>query len=198
MCYLVLPTVSPEVLSKVLYTVAMRQCLLMERNLRSCHEIIIFLKLPNRFNSIQFSPSVMSDSLWPHRLQHTKLPCLSPTPRTCSNSRLSRDAIQPTHPLLSPSPPTFNLSQHQGLFQWVSYSHQVAKILELQLPHRFFQWISKTDFLYLLLFLWSNGCWFPCSLRGSQESSPTPQFKRISFSALSFLYGQALTSIHDY
>ena len=40
------------------------------------------------------------------------------------------DALQPSHPLLSPSPPAFNLSQHQGLFQWVSYSHQVAKVLE--------------------------------------------------------------------
>ena len=45
------------------------------------------------------------------------------------------DAIQPSHPLLSLSPPTFNLSQHQGLFQWVSSSHQVAKLLELQLQH---------------------------------------------------------------
>ena len=51
------------------------------------------------------------------------------------------DAIQPSHPLLSLSPPTFNLSQHQGIFQWVSYSHQVAKVLEFQLQHQSFQWI---------------------------------------------------------
>ena len=51
------------------------------------------------------------------------------------------DAIQPSHPLLSPSPPAFNLSQHQGLFQWVSSSHQVAKVLELLLQHQPFQWI---------------------------------------------------------
>ena len=57
------------------------------------------------------------------------------------------DAIQPSHPLLSPSPPAFNLSQHQGLFQWVSSSHQVAKVLKLQLQHQSFQWIFKTDFL---------------------------------------------------
>ena len=57
------------------------------------------------------------------------------------------DAIQPSHPLSPPSPPAFNLSQHQGLFQWVSSSHQVAKVLELQLPHRSFQWIFRTDFL---------------------------------------------------
>ena len=57
------------------------------------------------------------------------------------------DAIQPSHPLLSPSPPAFNLSQHQGLFQWVSSSHQVAKVLEFQLQHQSFQWIFRTDFL---------------------------------------------------
>ena len=57
------------------------------------------------------------------------------------------DAIQPSHPLLSPSPSVFNLSQHQGLFQWVSSSHQVAKVLELQLQHQSFQWIFRTDFL---------------------------------------------------
>ena len=57
------------------------------------------------------------------------------------------DAIQTSHPLSSPSPPTFNLSQHQGLFKWVSSLHQVAKVLEFQLPHQSFQWIFRTDFL---------------------------------------------------
>ena len=57
------------------------------------------------------------------------------------------DAIQPSHPLSSPSPPALNLSQHQGLFQWVSSSHQVAKIVELRLQHQSFQWIFRTDFL---------------------------------------------------
>ena len=57
------------------------------------------------------------------------------------------DAIQPSHPLLSPSMPTFNLSQHQGLFQWVSSSHQVTKLLEFQFWHQFCQWIFRTDFL---------------------------------------------------
>ena len=57
------------------------------------------------------------------------------------------DAIQPFHPLLSPSPPTFNLSQHQGVFQWVRPLHQVANGLELQLQHQSFQWIFRTDFL---------------------------------------------------
>ena len=57
------------------------------------------------------------------------------------------DAIQPSQPLSYPSPPAFNPSQHQGLFQWVSYSHQVAKVLEFQLQHQSFQWIYRTDFL---------------------------------------------------
>ena len=57
------------------------------------------------------------------------------------------DAIQPPHPLSSPSPPAFNLSQHQGLFKWVSSSHQVAQVLEFQLQHQSFQWIFRTNFL---------------------------------------------------
>ena len=56
-------------------------------------------------------------------------------------------AIQPSHPLLPPSPPSFNLSQHQGLFKRVSSSHQVAKVLEFKLQHQSFQWIFRTDFL---------------------------------------------------
>ena len=70
----------------------------------------------------------------PHGLQHTRLPCPSLSPRVCSNScPLSQWCIQPSHPLLSPCPPALNLSQHQGLFQWVGSSQQVAKVLELQL-----------------------------------------------------------------
>ena len=57
------------------------------------------------------------------------------------------DAIQPSHPLSSPPPPTFSLSQHWGLFQGVSSSHQVAKVLEFQCQHQSFQWIFRTDFL---------------------------------------------------
>ena len=102
------------------------------------------------------------------------------------------DAIQPTHPLCFPSPPAFNLSQHQGLFKWVHSSHQVAKVLEFQLQHQSFQWIFKTDFLYHGLI------GLPCSPRDSQESSPTPKFKGINSSLLSFLYSPTLTSKHDY
>ena len=57
------------------------------------------------------------------------------------------DAIQPSHPLLSPSPPAFNLSQHQSLSKWVSSLHQVTKVLDFQLQHQSFQWIFRTDFL---------------------------------------------------
>ena len=84
------------------------------------------------------------------------------------------DAIQPSHPLSLPSPPAFNLSQHQGLFQWVSSSQQVAKVLQFQLQHQSFQWLFRIDFLQDWL-LWS-----PCIPRDSQESSPTSQFKRIN------------------
>ena len=104
------------------------------------------------------------------------------------------DAIQPFHPLSSPSPPAFGLAQHQGLFQWFGSSHQVAKVLQLQLQlqHQSFQWIFRIDFLLDLL------VWSPCSPRDSQESSPTPQFKSINSSVLSFLYSPTLTSIHSY
>ena len=57
------------------------------------------------------------------------------------------DAIQPSHPLSSPSPPAPNPSQHQDLFQWVNYSHEVAKVLEFQLQHQSFQWTPRTDLL---------------------------------------------------
>ena len=116
---------------------------------------------------------------------HHQLPELAQT-----HVHLIGDAIQPPHPLSSPSL-IFSLSQHQGLFKWVS-SHQVARVLEFQLQHQSFQWIFRTDFFQDWL------VWSPCSPRDSQEPSPTPQFKSINSSALSFLYGPALTSIHDY
>ena len=102
------------------------------------------------------------------------------------------DAIQPSHPLLSPSPPAFNLSQHQGLFKWVSSSHQVAKYwsfsFNISPSKENSGLISCMDWLDLLT----------KNPRDSQESSQTPQFKSINSSALSFLYSSTLTSIHDY
>ena len=57
------------------------------------------------------------------------------------------DAIQPSHPLSSPSPPALNLSEYQGLFKWVSSLYQVAKVLEFQLQHQSYQWTPRTDLL---------------------------------------------------
>ena len=111
---------------------------------------------------------------------------------TQTHVHLVSNAIQPSLPLLSPSSPAFSLSQHQGLFKWVSSSNQKAKVLEFQLQHQSFQWTARTDFLY------DGLVGSPCSPRDSQESSPTPQFKSIESSALSFLYSPTLTSIHDY
>ena len=89
--------------------------------------------------SVQFSHSVMSDYLQSHGLQHARPPCPS-TPRVTQTHVLwVGDGIQPSYHLLSPSPPAFNLSQHQGLFKWVSSSHKVNKVLELQLQHQSFQ-----------------------------------------------------------
>ena len=101
------------------------------------------------------------------------------------------DTIQPYHLLSSPSPPAFNLSQHQGLFKWVSSSHQVAKVLEFQLQHQSFHehpgLISfRMDWLDFLV------------VQDAQGSSPTPQFKRINSSLLSFHYSPTSPSIHDY
>ena len=75
-----------------------------------------------------FSLSVVSNSLQPHRPQHARLPCPSPFPRACSNSCPLSWWCHPT--ILSSSPPAFNLSQHQGLFQWVGSLHKVSKVLE--------------------------------------------------------------------
>ena len=165
----------------------------------------------------------MLDSLWPPGLQHTRLPCPSPTPRAYSNSCPSSCWCHPTIslsvipfssclqsffffyfifklyitvldlPNIKMNPPQvyISLSQHQRLFQWISSSHQVAKVLEFQLQHQTSQRTLRTDFL-------SDGLVrSPCSPRDSQESSLT-QFKSINSLVLSFLYVPTLTSIHDY
>ena len=77
--------------------------------------------------SDQISRSVVSDSLRPHESQHARPPCPLP-----NHVHRVSDAIQPSHPLLSPSPPSSNPSQHQSLLQWVNSSHEVAKVLEFQ------------------------------------------------------------------
>ena len=125
-------------------------------------------------SSGQSSCPVVSDSLRPHKLQHARPPCPSPTPGVYSDScPLSRWC----HPTSSSSavpfsfpPPAFNLSQHRGLFKWVSSSHQVAKVLGFQLQHQSFQPFIKrlfsssslsairvvsSAYLRLLIFLWT-------------------------------------------
>ena len=105
------------------------------------------LEVPsNPLSSVQFSFSVMSDSLWPHGLQHARHPCPSPTSRAYSNLCPSSWWC---HPTISSSvipfcPQSFPAS---GSFTWVSSLHQVAKVLEFQLQHQSFQWIFSTDFL---------------------------------------------------
>ena len=87
-----------------------------------------------KIRSDQISRSVVSDSLRPHEPQHARPPCPSPTPGVHSTHvHWVSDAIQPSHPLSSPSPLAPNPSQHQRLFQWVNSSHEVAKVLEFQL-----------------------------------------------------------------
>ena len=117
------------------------------------------------------SRSVVSNSSWPHALQPTRLlhpwdfpgkstgvgchcflwpgfPIHHQLPEpTQTHVHGIGDAIQPSHLLLTSSPPTFNLSQNQSLFWWASSLHQVAKVLEFQFQHQSFQWIFRTDFL---------------------------------------------------
>ena len=132
---------------------------------------------------VRFSRSVVSDSLWPHEPQHPRPPCPSPTPRVHPSPCPSNWWCHPTiSSSVASSPPDLNLSPHQGLFQWVSSLHEVAKVLELQLQHESFQWTLRTDLLY------DGLVGSPCSSKDSQESSSTPQFKSINSSVLSFLY----------
>ena len=107
-----------------------------------------------------FSSVAQSDFLRHHELQHARPPCPSSTPRVYSNSiHWISDAIQPSHPLSSLSPPAPNPSQHQSLFQWVNSSYEVAKVLEFQLQHQSVQWTQRTDLLQ------DGLVGSPCSLR---------------------------------
>ena len=99
------------------------------------------------------------------------------------------DAIQQSHPLSSPSPLPFNLSQHQGLFKWVSSLHQWPKYWSFS-----FNISSSNEYSGLISFRMD---WLDL-LADSQESSPTPQFKSTNSSVLSFLHSPTLTSIHDH
>ena len=102
------------------------------------------------------------------------------------------DAIQPFHPLSSPSPPAFNLSQHQGLFRWVSSSHQVAKVLEFQLQELVLP-MNIQDWFPLG---WTG--WISLQSKGLSRVCSSTTVQSINSSALSFLDSPTLTSIHDY
>ena len=97
------------------------------------------------FSSVNHSCSTLYDPMncsMPGLPVHHQLPEFTQT-----HVHMVGDTIQPSHPLSSPSPPAPNPSQHQGLFQWVNSSREVAKVLEFQLQHQSFQWTPRTDFL---------------------------------------------------
>ena len=100
------------------------------------------------------------------------------------------DAIQPSHRLMASSPSALNPSQHQRLFQWVICSHQMTKILKLQLQS--FLWIFGVDLPQHWL------VWSPCCSRDFQESSLAPQLEGINSLAFCLLYGPALTKVRDH
>ena len=145
------------------------------------------------FSSVQFSRSVVSDSLGPHESQHTRPPCPSPTPGVHSKTHVHRisDAIQPSHPLSSPSPPAPNPSQHQSfqmsqLITWGGQSTGVSALASF-LPKNTQGLISfRMDWLDLL------------AVQGTLKSLLQHHSKSINSSALSFLHSPTLTSIHDY
>ena len=97
--------------------------------------------------SVQFSHSVVSDSLWHHEL-HASPPCPLPTPRVHPNPCPLSQWYHPTDSSsVVPFSSCLQFSQHRVFFQWVSSSHQVVKVLEFQLQHQSFQWTPRTDFL---------------------------------------------------
>ena len=145
------------------------------------------------FSSVQFSRSVVSDSLRPHGLQHARPPCPSPTPGTCSNSCPSS---QWCHPTISSSVVPFSSCPQSfpksGSFQMSQLFASGGQIIGVS---------ASTSVLPVNTQDWSPLGWLvgsPCSPKDSQESSPTPQFESINSSALGFLYSPTFTSIHDY
>ena len=143
--------------------------------------------------SVQFSRSVVSDSLGPHELQHARLPCPSPTPGVHSDSHPSSPWCHPaisssvvpfcSCPQSFPASESFPMSQ---LFAWGGQSTGASALASF-LPKE-----SRVDLL-------QNGLvGSPCSPGDSQESSPTPQLKIINSLVLTFLHSPTLTSIHDH
>ena len=151
--------------------------------------------------SVQFSRSVVFNSLRPHGLQHARLPYPSLIPGACSNSCPSSWWC---HPTISPSIILFSIPLQSFPASGSFLPESVLRIRwpkywEFQLQHQSFQWTLRTDFLKrnLKVHLKDALVGSPCSPMDSQESSPTPQLKSINSWVLSFLYGPTLTSIHD-
>ena len=126
-------------------------------------------------------------TLWPHGLQHARPPCPSHLLElTQTHVHWVSDAVQPSHPLSSPPPHALSLSSSRV------FSNESALLI---------RWPASASVLPMNIQDWSplgGTVGSPCSPRDSQESSPTPQFKSINSSALSFLYSPTLTSIHDH
>ena len=144
------------------------------------HKVVL---KPN--SSVQFSHSVVSDSLRPHELQHARPPCPSQTPGVYSNSCPSSQCCHPaisssvvpfsSCPQSFPASESFPMSQH---FTWGGQTTGVS---------------ASTSVLPM-----NTQDWSPCSPRDSQESSTAPQLKSINSLVFSFFYGPTLTSVHDY
>ena len=142
-------------------------------------------------SSVQFSCSIMSDPLQPHGLQHTRLPCPSPIPGagsdSCPSSWWCHPGISSSAIPFSSCLPSFPVSGSFPTSQLFASGGQNIGTSAIVLSVNIQDWFPL-DWLV----------WSPCSPRESQESSPTPQFKNINSSVLSFLYSPTLTSIHDY
>ena len=133
------------------------------------------------FSSIQFSRSVMSNCLQPHELQHARPPCPSPVPEAYPNSCPLSWWCHPTiSSSASPSPPALNLSQHQGLFKWVSSLYQVANVLEFQLQHQSFHLFPHPNISKLTHFT---------------PSPPQPLWPKTPFSLVLNYYNRLLTGL---
>ena len=116
------------------------------------HHIVTITMILRKYtsSSVQFSSVTQSGTTLSNLINRSTpgLPVHHKFPEfTQTHVHLVSDAIQPSHPLSSPSPPAPSPSQHQGLFQWVNSSHEVAKVLEFQLQHQSFQWTPRTDLL---------------------------------------------------
>ena len=172
-----------------------------------CHSLFILAILPT-FNqqhmkthwrlrwwlsSVQFSHSVVSDSLWRHGLQHTRPPCPSATPGVYSNSC---PLSQWCHPTILPSVVLFSFCLHSfpeaGSFQMSQLFASSGQSIGVSASASVLPMNTQDS----SLLGWTG--WISCSPRDSQESPLTPQFKSTNSSSLSFLYSPTLTSIHDY